>query len=104
MTKLYYTGTEGFWVTDGLTVVAVAPSEQTWLTAIRLGREYIYSFGGALWETDGTPSGAMQLMPAAQVSFSLSPHEFFRVRNKVGFIGNDASGLQGLFSTDGTAA
>jgi len=124
-------GDFGLWVTDGtaagtheLAVAgALAKSQYPFLAGLNPSGLTVYDgyafFAGVdasglveLWETDGTAAGTHELAVAgaspgpylAGIPPGLSPSGFTVYNGGLYFAGADASGLFGLWDTDGTAA
>jgi ELWxxDGT repeat protein len=132
-TKLLFAGNDtsgkrGLWVTDGTAAgtveLAVAGASSTGLAnginfdVTVLNGKVLFAAPDAsnhfnLWVSDGTAGGTVELSVAGAfssglfynlgVSQALDPG-FMTVAGKVLFTGVDASGLYGLWSTDGTAS
>jgi hypothetical protein len=110
-------GASGLWVTKGTAVSTteitagaasggINPTDITVFNAAALfnGADTAGNLG--LWTTDGTAGGTKELIPpagAGAAATGLNPTDMTVFKNEVLFNGADASGLSGLWATDGTA-
>ena len=104
-------GNVGLWETDGTAVgtqlITNTPSTPGSLTV--LGGKVLFSGRRSrqptrhLWVTDGTSGNTHELTNISGAGADFNPRFLFAFGNEVLFNGTDASNLQGLWETDGTA-
>ena len=120
---------QSIWVTDGtaagtIELGGLSNAGISGAYALGLGGNHFVAIGNkvvfngydshhyeGLWVTDGTTGGTVEIgglnnagVTGASASVSLNPQELVAIGSKALFIGKDASGIAGLWVTDGTAA